>query len=68
MTPTPIVSCPACESGELRPGPFLVRCSVCDNVLSRDLFLVLRQISVFPEAESAHQRVAEHPRQDESGP
>jgi hypothetical protein len=69
MTPNPLVLCPACESGELRPGPFLVqvRCSGCDYALSRDLFLVLRQIRALPEAEPAHQRDAEHPRQDESG-
>ena len=52
MMPDPIV-CPACESGELRPGPILVRCSVCDYVLSRDLFSTLRQIRALPEAEPA---------------
>ena len=67
MTPNLIVSCPACESGELRPGPFLALCSSCDYALRRDLFLVLRQIRALPEAEPARQCVAEHPRQDESG-
>ena len=42
--------CPACEAGELRPDPFLVRCSGCGCVLSRDLFLTLRQIRALPEA------------------
>ena len=67
MTPSPIVLCPACESGELRPGPFLVRCSGCDYALSRDLFLVLRQITALPEADAARRRVTKHPRRDESG-
>jgi transposase-like protein len=67
MTPDPIYSCPACESGELRPGPFLVLCSSCDYALSRDHLLVLRQIRALPEAQPARQRVAEHPGQDESG-
>ena len=49
MTVRPIVSCPACGSGELCPDPFLVRCSGCDYALSRDLFLVLRQIRALPE-------------------
>ena len=48
-----IVLCPACESGELRPGPCLVRCSGCDYALSRDLFLTLRRIRALPEAEPA---------------
>jgi predicted short-subunit dehydrogenase-like oxidoreductase (DUF2520 family) len=51
MTPNPIVFCPACESGELRPGPLVVRCSGCDYALSRDLFLALRRIRALPEAE-----------------
>jgi hypothetical protein len=53
MTPNPIVFCPACESGGLRPGPMLVRCSGCDYVLSRDLFLTLRRIRALPEVEPA---------------
>ena len=53
MTPNPIVLCPACESGELRPGPLLVRCSGCRYSLSRDLFLTLRRIRALPEAEPA---------------
>ena len=67
MTPDPIVSWPACESDELHPGPLLALCSSCDYALSRDLFLVLRQIRALPEAEPARQRVAEHPGQDERG-
>lgn len=59
------IICPVCGIGELRPDPFLVRCSGCDYVLSRNLFLVLRQIRALPEAEPARQRVAEYPRQDE---
>ncbi len=50
MTPNQIVLCPACESGELRPGPLLVRCSGCGYALSRDLFLALRRIRALPEA------------------
>ena len=50
MTPNPIVSCPACGSGELRPDPFLVRCSECEYVLSRAYFETLRQIRALPEA------------------
>ena len=50
MTPNPIVPCPACESGELRPGPMLVRCPGCGYALSRDLFLALRRIRALPEA------------------
>ena len=50
MTPNPIVSCPACETGELRPGPLLVRCSGCDYALSRVHFLTLRRIRALPEA------------------
>ncbi len=42
MTSNPIITCLACESGELRPGPLLVRCSGCGYGLSRDLFLTLR--------------------------
>ena len=51
MTPNPLSTCPACGSGELRPGPLLVRCSGCDYALSRDLFLALRRIRALPEAE-----------------
>ena len=51
MTSNPIISCLACESGELRPGPLLVRCSNCDYALSRNLFLTLRRIRALPEAE-----------------
>ena len=53
MTFDPLVLCPACESGELRPGPMLVRCSGCDYALSRDLFLALRRIRALPEVEPA---------------
>lgn len=42
--------CLDCGIGELRPDPFLVRCSECDYVLSRSLFVVLRQIRTLPEA------------------
>ncbi len=51
MTPNPIVSCPACETGELRPDPLLVHCSGCDYALNRDLVLTLRRIRALPEAE-----------------
>jgi predicted ester cyclase len=51
MSPNLVVFCPACETGELRPGPLLVYCSGCDYVLSRDLFLSLRRIRALPEAE-----------------
>ena len=67
MTPSPIVLCPACESGELRPGPLLALCSSCDYALSRDLFLALRQTTALPEADPARRRVTKHPRRDESG-
>ena len=53
MTPNPIVLCPACESGELRPGPLVVRCSGCGYALSRDLFLALHRIRALPEAKLA---------------
>lgn len=53
MSPSPIVLCLACESGELRPGPLLVRCSGCGYALSRDLFLTLRRIKALPEAKPA---------------
>ena len=53
MSPNPVVSCPACETGELRPGPLLVYCSGCDYALSRDLYLTLRRIRALPEAEPA---------------
>ena len=58
MTPNPIVSCPACGSGELRPGPLLVRCSGCGYALSRDFFLTLRRIRALPEAEQPACRCA----------
>ena len=45
--------CPACETGELRPNPFLVRCSGCGYALSRELFLTLGQIRALPEARDA---------------
>jgi len=51
MTFNPLVLCPACQSGELRPGPLVVRCSGCGYALSRDLFLALRRIRALPEAE-----------------
>ena len=44
------IVCPACEGGELRPDPFLVRCSCCEYALSRDLYKTLRQIRALPEA------------------
>jgi hypothetical protein len=53
MNPDPIILCPACESGELRPGPLLVRCLGCGYALSRDLFLTLRRIRSLPEADPA---------------
>jgi hypothetical protein len=46
-------ACPACEAGELRPGPLLVRCSGCGYALGRDLFLALRKIRALPQAEPA---------------
>ena len=53
MSPNPLSSCPACESGELRPGPLLVRCSGCGYALSRDLYLSLRRIRALLEVEPA---------------
>jgi hypothetical protein len=53
MNPDLIVLCPACESGELRPGPLLVRCSDCGYAVSRDLYLDLRRLRALPEAEPA---------------
>ena len=50
---TNMISCPACETGKLRPDPFLVRCSGCDYALSRDYFKTLRQITALPEARTA---------------
>ena len=47
------VACPACGSGELRPGPLLVRCSGCGYALRRDMFLNLRRIRALPQAEPA---------------
>ena len=61
MTPNPHVLCPSCESGELRPGPLLVRCSGCDYALSRDLFLALRWVRTLPEAEPARLPVGPPP-------
>lgn len=57
MVPNPTVSCPACEAGELRPGPLLVHCSGCGYALSRDLFLTLRRIRALPEAGPAGRHV-----------
>lgn len=45
--------CPDCETGELRPNPFLVRCSGCGYALSRELFVTLCQIRALPEAWAA---------------
>lgn len=53
MTPSPIVLCPACKTGELCPGPLLVRCSGCGYALNRDLFLLLCRIRALPESEPA---------------
>ena len=75
MTPNQIVLCPACESGELRPGPLLVCCSGCGYALSRDLFLALRRIRALPEAARSPKegakgarkgRAANHPRKGEN--
>lgn len=38
------IACLVCGVGELRPDPFLVRCSRCDYVVSRNLFGTLRRI------------------------
>lgn len=61
------VVCLACGSGELRPDPFLVRCSGCDYVLSRDLFLLLRRIRELPETETARRGGTERSARDEGG-
>lgn len=53
---TAYLLCPACETGELRPDPFLVRCSGCEYALSRDLFLTLRRIRALPEAPALMRR------------
>lgn len=63
---TTYLLCPACETGELRPDPFLVRCSRCEYALSRDLFLTLRRIRTLPEAPDPFMR-RDHPPDSEGG-
>lgn len=46
--------CPFCGIGELRPDPFLVRCSGCEGAMSRELFVTLRQIGALPESPDEH--------------
>jgi hypothetical protein len=46
--PVKLDGCPVCETGELRPNPFLVRCSGCGYAISRDMFRTLRQVRSLP--------------------